>query len=820
MGIYTGVRNSPSSARSATRPHVFAKRRLSDENWVYLPFMRFIDQELLAAPGIGQAKFESFYGQILQGSHNYRLYDFFYPYTVNGAFLLVTGQNGFTPTGPVEVLGLYQIQNENVEQYLPPYLPAGKQTWNGLEVSCNLDRLYPSFSVVEANGEIVTVDELFVFNNPGNDSLGFKAGNKSNTETDRGIAYFDNSKNNRTRWSNLDIIKYLFEFFVNDSGNAEIQWEIDGDGIGVLDKVFEVHDLRGKSIWECLSTLIPISYGLIFSTRLSYDSRSPVIQISSTYPPNTLENIGLTSGTRTRYFNINLEQHGVVENSLEFNETSTYDEIKVTGGPIFVTTTFSFYNGILEKNWSDELQQEFLLIEDQYPVTNREEADQARSAEKFSDVFLNFKVKENWNGIQEYNVFPGDVSGYSYVDYPAGGLNIFPKVDPTNGYLDFNFYKNPSLQGLQFEPRTPLQNEKNENSDTFVGVAIDPADIDVLTDEIGPKYFRIDNLAAIELTSANTELGEGELSFKINGYPNYQYCKNTLVFDSSGSYADIVDGSGAVDLSLIDVDKIKIDYYDVFITSTIKTRNKLNLVRNANTYYEVPRVKTIKLPEDLCIHVVMPNTISNIIPTDTSGFMFGDLEYYEDVTVIKNDMNKLRTIMELALSVYGIPRSVCTFTVADSLAHLRVGDYIISNIGRIGQTFINSPITSIKRAVTESGINTTITTSFEEISFESLFENVNFNYKEVQEYMFAVDGQRAVVRPKKGESTGKPIRRVDDFPEIPTSKSEIIFLTDRLTSQQNSQKYGAAKGDTRWHPLEKYTTLNGFPHELAGDTTS
>lgn len=818
MGIYTGTRHSSSAPRSATRPHIFAKRRLSDENWVYLPFMRFVSQELLAAPGVGQAQFESYYGEILQGSHNYRLYDFFYPYTVNGAFLLVTGQNGFTPTGPVEVLGLYQIQNENVEQYLPPYLPAGKQTWTGLEVSSNLDRIYPSYSVVDANGELISVNELFVFNDPGKDSLGFKVGNRSNTSTDRGTYYFENKKDNKNRWSNLDIINYLFDFFINQQGTSEILWEIDGDGINILDNIFEIHDLRGKSIWECLGALIPSSYGLIFGCRLSYDSRSPIIQISTSYPPNTLETIGLTSGTRTRYFNINLEQHGVVANSLEFNEASTYDQIQVTGGPIYITSTFSFYNDILEKNWTPELQQEFLLIDQEYPLTTREETDQARSADKYSDVFLNFKIPTTWNGVQNYNVFPGDTSGDSYVDYPLG-LNLFPQVNSTNGYLDFTFYHNPYLEGLKFEPRMPIQNEKAENADTWVGTAIDPNDIDVLTEVVAPKYFRLDNLSVIDLASSDIELGEDELSFKINGFPNYQYCKNTLIFDSSSIYATAVDSTGQIDLSLMDVDKIKIDYHDLFITGTIKTRNKLFLTRNARTSYEVPRIKVIKLPEDLSMHVVMPYTISNIIVSDTSGMQFGDLEYYDTIFYLKNDMNKLRTIMELALAVYGIPRSICTFTVADSLPHLRVGDYIISNISRSGTTFINSPITSIRRQATDSGLHTTITTSFDEISFESIFSNTNINFKEVQEYVFGTDGKRAVVRPKKGELPAKPIRRVDDFPKIPESKSETIFLTKVNTTQQNSQKWGASPGDTRWHPLEKYVTIAGLPNELAGDST-
>jgi len=821
LGIYTGVFRSPSGPRSATRAHCFAKRRLSDSQWVYLPHMRFSEQTLLAN-NIGQAKFESYYGQILQSTHGYRLYDFYYPYTVNGAFLLIVGQNGFSPTGPVEVLGLYQIQNEDVEQYLPPVLPAGKQTWTGVEVSNNLDRIFPSYSMIKGYSTLLETPELFIFNDPSYDSLGAKAGNKS-TDKDFGAYIFSFDKQNKTRWSNYDILEYLFYFFINDENNSSIRWEIDGDGADILKNIYEVHDFNGKSCWDIINELVSKSHGLMINVLLSYDSLRPVLNISSTMPPNIFGNLGISSGTRTRYYNINLEQQGVVQNSLSFDEAATYDIIQVVGGPIYTTSTFSLINETLEKNWTTEQEQEYLFIDEIYPIINMEEADQARSAEKYSDVFLNFKVPDDWDGVALYNVFPGDTSGNSYVEFPLG-LNYFPKINPRNGYLDFTYTNEPLFEGLEFEPRTPIQNDKNENTDTWVGVAIDPEDIDVLTDKVAPKYFRLDNLSNINLTSSDIELGENELTFKIKANQNYQYAKNTIIYDETGTstLADWSDGTGQIDISLMDRDKIKIDYNDIFITTTIKSKNKLNLIRYANTFYETPRRKRIDLPEDTCIHLVLPYTIKDVIPSDTSGLQFGDLEYYDNVFYIKNDMNKLRTIMELALSVYGIPRSSCTFTVADSLPSIRVGDYIVANIGRIGTTFINSNITSISRSYTDSGIHTTVTTSFEELNWNSIYDTANINnkFKEQKEFILGTDGKRSIIRPKKGEVPAKPIRRVDDFPEIPKSKSETIFLTTVNTSQQNSQKWGASPGDTRWHPLEKYVTIAGLPNELAGDSTS
>ncbi len=823
MGVYTGRFISPSGTRSSTRAHIFAKRRLSDTTpWVYLPFMRFSEQELLAN-NIGQARFESYYGQILQGSHGYRLWDFYFPYTVNGAFLLVAGQNGFTNTGPVEVLGIYQIQNEDVEQYLPPEMPAGHQTWTGLEVSCNLDRMFPSYSVATGYSTLIEVPELFVFNDPSYDSIGFKAGNRSTYTNDGGVYFFSFDKSNKTRWSNYDILEYLFYYFINYKSTSPIQWRLDGDGVDILKNIYEIHDFKGKSVWDIINELVSKSYGLMINVLFSYDSLNPILNISSTMPPNIFGNIGLSSGTRTRYYNINLEQQGVLNNSLSFDEGATYDKIQVVGGPIYTTATFSHIDETLDKNWETETESEYLFIDEIYPIINLEEADQARSAEKYSDVYTNFKIPADWDGTTTYHVFPGDTSGNSYVEYGTY-LNYFPKIDPSNGFLDFTYANEPYFEGLKFEPRTPILNDTGENTDTWVGVAIDPEDIDVLTDKIAPKYFRLDNLSNINLTSADIELGDNELSFKIKANQNYQFAKNTIVFDETGSetLGSWSDGTGAVDLALLDRDKIKIDYNDIFITTTIKSKNRLNLMRSANTYYEVPRLKRINLPEDTCIHLVMPYTIKDIIPSDTSGMQFGDIEYYDDIFYLKNDMNKLRTIMELALAVYGIPRSACTFTVADSLPSIRVGDYIVANIGRIGATFINSNITSIKRSYTENGIETTVTTSFEELNFENIFDNTNLlnKFKETQEYVLSGDGgRRAVIRPKKGEMPAKPVRRVDDFPEIPKSKTEFIFLTTANTTQQNSQKYSSGPGETRWHALEKFTDLNGYPNELAGDHT-
>jgi len=821
MGIYTGIFLGPSGPRSATRSHVFAKRRLSDPTWTYLPFMRFSEHELLAN-NIGQARFESYYGQILQGSHGYRLWDFFYPYTVNGAFLLVTGQNGFTKTGPVEVLGLYQIQNEDVEQFLPPVLPAGHMTWTGVEVSNNLDRIYPSYSIVSGYSQLLSTPELFIFNDPSYDSLGAKPGNRSGSK-EIGAYRFSFDKADKYRWSNYDILEYLFYYFINNEENSAIEWQIDGDGADILKDIYEVHDFKGKSAWDIINELVSKAHGLMINVLLSWDSKNPILNISSTMPPNIFGNLGMSSGTRTRYYNINIEQQGVISNSLSFDEGSTYDVIQIVGGPIYVTSSFSIANDTLEKNWTHEIEKDYLFLDEIYPFKNQEEADQARSVEKYSDVYLNFQVPKDWDGVSMYNIFPGDTSGSSYVPYPLG-LNYFPKIDPTNGFLDFTYRSEPYLEGLEFEPRTPILNNKNENTDTWVGVAIDPNDIDVLTDKVSPKYFRLDNLSNINLTSSDIELGENELSFKIKGNQNYQFAKDTIIFDATGdsTIAQWSDGTGSIDVSLMDKDKIKIDYKDIFITTTVKTRNKLNLIRYSSTSYETPRVKRIDLPEDTCIHLVLPYTIKDIIPSDTSGFQFGDLEYYDDIFYLKNDMNKLRTIMELALSVYGIPRSSCTFTVADSLPSIRVGDYIVANISRSGSTFINSNITSIKRTNSESGIETTVTTSFEELNFNSIFDNANITnkFKEQKEFVLGTDGKRSVIRPKKGEVPAKPVRRVDDFPDIPKSKTEFIFLTTANTTQQNSQKWSSGPGEIRWHPVEKYTTLNGYPHELTGDSTS
>lgn len=814
MGVFTGKYDlGRSGTRSASRWHCYAKRRLSDPNWVYLPFLTCNYMEQSAAPSIGSAEFEAHYGLQMKGSHNLNYWDFYYPFQLNGAYILVAGQNSFSNYGPVQALGIYQIMNERVTQYSNDEYPTGNQIFNGVELSIILDRLYISFSVVvNKEGEYLYIPDAKIFNEnliSSNNSTG----NMSNSRYDGGAYYFDEEPNNgQTAWSNYDILEYVLYWFVNSNIESlnSIEWELDGDGLGVLRGIYSKIDINGKTVFQILDEIISKNFGLGFTVDFNFLTGRPVIKVFSRFPSGVFSN-----STRGVYRQVQLDNEGVIVNRLEFDEGSIYDRIHVIGGPIYTTATWSLYNNNLDINWNENLEEEYLTIDTYYPETSLEEMDEERSKTKYAKVYNSFKVPDTWNGVGFSTTLPGDVSGVTTQTYPLG-LNYFPKVDPYSGFLDFTYSFTPYYYGRSFEAKLPFEDENNENRDAFVGIGIYKSDIDNLS-RADIKYFDITDLGNIELPSGDLTFDNNTLAFTTNVNPAYSLAKDIISIDDSSSGAHWAkDPMVPINMELIDGEKIKANYENIFLTATVNTGNKINLMRNASTSYETLRVKTINMGDSFNLHFVANQTISEIIPSENEE-NYNDIVFNQNAYIYKNDIDKLRNIMNLALSIYSTPRAVCDFAVADPLYNWSVGDYIISDISRFTLTYINQNVTTIRRTLTNSGINTEVLTSFDEIDFGVVYDNMlDYKYKKFRpDFARGATEWRRIITPKKGQSPGKDIIMVSDFPELPTSKTKYIYLKNSEVDPLNEQIWEGVPGDNRWRPTVKHCTLNGFPNEIA-----
>jgi len=811
LGSFSGTYHFNSKPISASRWYCFAKLRLSDENWTFLPFLQCTSIEHGSAPNVGQAQFDAYYGIQLKGSHNINYWDFYYPYLVNGAFILVAGQNSFFTNGPVNPLGIYQINNESVEQYATGNnYPNGHTTFTGLELSGVLDRLFINFSVAVNNFDIrMRIPETFVFNE-NLVSSNNTTGNRSATK-DGGAYYFDLKPNNgQSAWTAYDIIEYIFIHFLNTEENA-VNWELDGDGMDVLRNIYIKLDITGKSVFQIFDEIINKNYGLGFSISFNTTTNSPIIWVFSKFPPGVFG-----ASSRGVYRTISLENRNVIQNSLSFDQGAIYDSIEVIGGPVYTTGTFSFYNNNLEEGWLIEDEEEYVTLDGVYPEVTLDEMNEEREKEKYKDVYNKFRIKREWNGVVGSVTLPGDSSGTTTQPYPFG-YNYFPSVDPGSGFIDYTYYVAPYLWGKGFEQALPFVDQDNKNIPPIVGIAANKADIDNLSrSEL--KYFSIENLGNIELPSGSFSIEETEPSFSTDIVPNYTLGKNRIVVNEDTTGATWAgDGSTQINMTLMDGDLIKLRYDNIFITATINTGNKLNLIRNATTNYETKRIKTIDLGDSFNIHLIAPQTIEQIVPNPTVDNYF-DLQFSQDPYIYKNDMDKLRDIMFLALNTYSIPRAVCSFTVADPLYGFSVGDYIIADVSKVGVTFINQNITSIRRTLTDSGIQTEVTTSHDELSFESIFANMlDFKYNNRKDYAKGGDGIRKIIKPKKGGDPQKSILVVDDFPAIPTTRTKYIYLKNSGVNDINEQVWEGIPGNTRWYPTAKHTDLEGLPFEINGE---
>lgn len=809
MGIFTGRFMRSNSPRSATRLHCFGKKRLSDPNWQYLPFLTANYIEHAAGPNIGQAEFESYFGLQIKGSHGLNYWDFYYPYTINGSFILVTAQNSFFNSGPVSPMGIYQINNENVEQYSHDTYPTGKQTFNGLELSSILDRIFISFSIVKNDDNVLLQIPTMKIFNDNLISSNVNTGNRSSTKIG-GAYYFDDRPNgNQTAWSNYDILEYFLTHFINTETNS-ISWEIDGEGIEVLNSIYSKFDPSGKSLLTIFDELISKNFGLGFGIDFNFNTNTPVLRIFSKFPPGVFSN-----SARGTYRYINLDNPGVISNSLSFDEGAVYDRIHVIGGPIYTTSTFSFYNNNLVENWNLNDEGEYLGLSGTYPVVSLEEMDEERSKEKYSSVYNNFKIPTNWNGVVFNFTLPGDIYGTTTQNYPTG-QNLFPEIEPYSGFLDFTYDVSPYYWGKKFEDNLPFVDGEKQNLQPFVGIAADKADIDNLSvSEL--KYFKVTDLGNIGLNSANFSVENNQLAFKLDVNPNYIMAKDRIIIDDGTAYWS-ENSSVEIDMTLMDGDKIKLKYENIFITATVNTGNKINLIRDARTTYETKRVKVIDMGDAFNLHYIAPQTISEIIPSPYEE-NFNDITYNQNPYIYKNDMAKIRNIMYLALAVYGVPRAVCSFTAADPLYNFRVGDYIVADVSKAGVTYINQNITSIRRSVTNAGVETEIMTSHEEVDFNTIYANMlDFKFGDFNKNEWAIGANpndvRKIITPKKGQSPGKDITMVTDFPAIPTTKTRYIYLKNSEVDPINEQIWEGIPGDNRWRPTVKHSTLNGFPNEI------
>jgi hypothetical protein len=187
------------------------------------------------------------------------------------------------------------------------------------------------------------------------------AGNRSAaTNIDSGTYLFSTDGN---KWSNLDIIKYLLAAFqpwmpyeqYNQLFYAP-QFRIAGQ-TSALNGIFEEHRLGGRTIRECLNTLIDRKRGM--GWKIQTDGANSIYIYIYSLSQFAITGNGANLPANTRQIDVPIHDDKFIAARYRISSMSQVDQIVVESDePIRTCATLRFADGTLEPAWSPDLDED------------------------------------------------------------------------------------------------------------------------------------------------------------------------------------------------------------------------------------------------------------------------------------------------------------------------------------------------------------------------------------------------------------------------------------------------------------------------------
>lgn len=163
------------------------------------------------------------------------------------------------------------------------------------------------------------------------------------------------------KWSNLDIIYYLFGAFQPwvPIGNLKGQisyvplFRLSGQ-ISGLDTIFEEHDLHGMTVRDALNRLIDRRRG--FGWKIVTDGVGPIYIHVFSLSQNPIFSDGVSVPANARQVDVPIHDDPAIQATLRISSLSQVDEIVVESDtPVYVMATLGMDNGSLEPAWNPAL---------------------------------------------------------------------------------------------------------------------------------------------------------------------------------------------------------------------------------------------------------------------------------------------------------------------------------------------------------------------------------------------------------------------------------------------------------------------------------
>lgn len=625
-------------------------KRIWSDPWVWVPWVRCSQASEQAGPEVGSASFEWNFGEIKQ--HYDTQYLFYPPVLVANAYTMVRSYNRWGNWATW--IGVVQRETAHVHGTT---WPQGDQGFEAFSIEHLLDRNQINGAYTESG----FIERQVIFNRKANHGLA-QQGNRSTSADANGVYYFSRDG---AKWTNLQIIEYLLENFVQDG----IRFEMAG-AIEPLQQIIEEHNFYGQSVLQAINTLIDRRYGLnwrllipdapggtcyvyVFS-QLAYPLQIGDVEV----PANPVQSVVPIVGNHA------------IDPVMTFDALHQFDSVEVRGANILACGTFSYADATLVKGWTDAIETQYIAAEDD-----------ARRSDKYDAVYQRHVVARDWAG--------GLGNGEGVAQYK----NAHPSVTD-DGDVDIDTVA-PFWQGeRRFEREIPIEK---------VGLDADaPLEYEAAFAAI--KHPEDNTWALVEKTwpedlefPAQFSLTPRDMGVMIKpSTQNHQYALNHFDADGDpGSETDPV-----------------FDYETLLVTAAFRTDAQLRAIGQVpgQVITETGRTKIIDVPEAE-YWVILPNTVTGV----EEGAL---VRAYADYEVVRDDSDRIKQILALALVWFGFARGTMTMTVKAITPAWPSGGLILGAAGTWHATILGTVVTKKRYVWANDVCYTEIITGSEELVFK------------------------------------------------------------------------------------------------------
>lgn len=617
-----------------------------------------VSLETYAAPAKDKASFVYHYGEIRwqedSASSNY------YPLSLRGYFIRVLMRAG----GLEQQVWCGSIVADGLDMHGDANGDSGDQLIEAMGLEHILDQMPCIGAVVSADdlagGEGDTIENMPTFNLPGGYGSSVLGNRTTTADGTYGVHLFSSDG---ASWTNLDIIQYLLKFYQPTGFTLTLSGQYD-----LLDNIVMIHKLEGHTLKSCIDQLVDRHRGLGWTLR--YSGSAIYVHVFSTFGSYIAVGNGATLSPNREQFYLSLGDQIDMKSVIVRNvESQAFDAVNVLGGPIEVTSTFSFDDSSLGTGWTAGQWAAYLAATGSSDTADPSLNDAARRSDLYASVYQRFTVPLAWDGMG-HGVDPGTGN----VEYSA-----LPHYD--NGTLYTSLIA-PLFHGAaRFLRHIPIA---RQNSSEF-----SPPMAFVTYDD---ELYQVD-APHEDVSVATVRVLDDALGVLIRASVPHVYGKNTF---------DI--GTEAVS----NVEPV-VDYQNLFVTASFQTDQRLSV------WYRMAdgnRTLLIRVP-DAKLQYIVPQTITGVS---------GGEAVLSEGGIVRNDTERLQLIAALAAAWYGQPRAAVTLKFANAFKVAEIGQYLRSVASGASRQSVGTVITRQSWSFQKQTVTMTVDTSFYELDLSRIVE--------------------------------------------------------------------------------------------------